>query len=252
MAQARTPRWIPLGWTAILMLALTVAAPAAPLAHANHWHVEDANGYVRHLNNMHFASPDSPTGGGGQDEQYCVESHDTSVVSHTRARDFVRQTLVQLDFDKIWDGTGNWRVDLWYTQNRCSYYPTSTRDTIEIEYHYGHNWNFIPNCAGDWGWFNCVEFARPTWNSTYGHSDYEKGKVYLVFSSGGRLDNVGRAFINHETGHILGLRDPNYPGHCMSPSIMHSTAVDYDCTNWTLWYPSQPDFASVKTVMDGG
>ena len=93
MAQARTPRWIPLGWTAILMLALTVAAPAAPRAHANHWHVEDANGYVRHLNNMHFASPDSPTGGGGQDEQYCVESHDTSVVSHTRARDFVRQTV---------------------------------------------------------------------------------------------------------------------------------------------------------------
>lgn len=250
MTPARTPRWIPLGWTAILLLALTVAAPQA---HANHWHVPDANGYVLHLNTMHFASVDPPTGGpGGRDEQYCVESHDTSRMSHTTARAFVRQTLVQLDWDKIWDGTGNWKIDLWYTQNPCSSYSSATRATIEIEYHYGHNWNFIPTCGGTWGYYNCVEFGAPVWNSTYGHWDYAKGYVYLVFSSGGRLDNVGRAFINHETGHIWGLRDPNSGTHCPAPSIMHGTAVGYPCTNWTLWYPSQPDFTSVKTVMAGG
>jgi hypothetical protein len=244
----RPPRWIPLGWASAFLLALLVAAPPAEAAHR---HVPDENGYVPHLNEMHWASA-GDNGPGGNDEQYCVQSHDTSVVGHTTARNFVRETLVGLDFDKIWDGTGNWKIDLWYTQNPCSSYSGSTRESIEIEYHYGHNWNFIPTCGGTYGYYNCVEFAQPTYNSTYGHYDYTKGKVYLVFSSGGQLNTRGRAFINHETGHIWGLKDPNYSGHCPTPSIMHGTAVGYGCTNWTAWYPSQYDFASVKTVMAGG
>lgn len=231
-------------------LLLAMLASAAP-AMASHHHYPDGNGWVRHLNEMHYAS-DGNGQAGGMDEQYCVQSHDTSVVSNSAAKAFVRETLTGLEFSKIWDGTGDWKIDLYATANPCSSYSGDTRASIEIEYHYGHDWSHIPMCEGDPGYFNCVEFSQRTYDANYGHSDYTKAKVYLVYSSGGQLNTRGRAFINHETGHVFGLKDPDYVGHCHTPSIMHGTAVGYGCTNWTNWYPSQSDFASVKSVMAGG
>jgi len=248
MSTKHLPRWVPLGWAATLLLALLASAPPAA---ASHRHTVDQNGYILHLNEMHYASTGSD-GAGGNDEQYCVQSHDTSVVSNSSAKAFVRETLAGLDFNKIWDGTGDWKIDLWPTINPCSSYSGTTRASIEIEYHYGHDWSHIPTCGPPYGKWNCTEFAQPTYNRDYGHWDYTKGKVYLVFSSGGRLDSVGRAFINHETGHVWGLKDPDYVGDCRWASIMHTDYVSYGCTNWPYWYPSQSDFASVKTVMAGG
>ncbi len=244
----RLPRWIPLGWAVTLLLAMIAAAPPATAAHR---HVPDGDGRIRHLNEMHYASAGSPPGtAGGMDEQYCVESHDPAYLSSSRAKSFVRETLTLLDFSKIWDGTGDWKVDLYATANPCSSYSGSTRETIEIEYHYGWNWSHIPTCGDSIS--NCVEFSQSNWDPNYGHTDYTKAKVYLLYRSGGRLDSVGRAFINHETGHVLGLRDPDYPTHCPGPSIMHTTYVSYGCSDWPYWYPSPRDFASVKTVMAGG
>ena len=43
--------------------------------------------------------------------------------------------------------------------------------------------------------------------------------------------------VNHETGHILGLKDPNYYGHC-TDSVMHSKY--YGCATDRQW-PSGAD-----------
>lgn len=226
--------WVPVVWLSAFALALVIPAPAAYASHPN-------GSSEKHLRNMHYAT----AGSGGRDEQFCVESHDTSKVSHSTARAFVNQTLTQMGSGKVWDGLGNWRIDLWVTNNHCSAYDAATRDTIEIEVHYGWNWNGI--CGGDYGYYNCVVHTNAGWNPDYGHYDSRRAKVYLVFSSGGRLDNVGRAFINHEFGHVFGLADDN--GICNPASIMHSSIVGYSCGNWPNWYPSPADFQSVVALM---
>jgi hypothetical protein len=231
----RLPSWVPVLWAAVLLS--TFAGPAQP-AHASHPNPSSN----RHLHTMHFATSGS-SGPGANDEQFCVESHDTAKVSHSAARSFVNQTLTQLG--NSWDGLGNWRVDLWVTNSNCSSYPQATRNTIEIEVHYGWNWNNI--CGGATGYYNCVVHDNPVWNSAHGHYDSKWAYVYLVFSSGGRLDNVGRGFINHEFGHVFGLTDDN--GNCNPASLMHSTVVGYSCGNWPNYYPSPADRQSVVNVM---
>jgi hypothetical protein len=233
---ARLPAWVPALWAGVLV-ATAVAAPQP--AHASHPNPST----TRHINTMHFATTGSTAGAG--DEQFCVESHDTAQVSHATARSFVNQTLTQMGADKVWDGLGEWRIDLWVTNNYCSSYSQATRATIEIEVHYGWNWNDI--CGGNYGYYNCVVHDNAVWNDTYGHYDSKWAYVYLVFSSGGRLDNVGRAFINHEFGHVFGLADDN--GNCNPASLMHSTIVSYSCGNWPNYYPSPADRQSVVRVM---
>ncbi|MFB9542378.1 hypothetical protein [Micromonospora sagamiensis] len=232
----RLPAWVPAMWAAVLFAALLT--PAGP-AHASHPNPSS----TRHLHNMHYAS--SGTSAGANDEQFCVESTDTAKVSHSSARTFVKQTLTEMGAGKVWDGTGNWRIDLWATNSNCTAYPASTRSTIEIEVHYGWDWSRF--CGAPTGYYNCVVHDNPVWDAAHGHYDSQWAYVYLVFSSGGRLDNVGRAFINHEFGHVFGLADDN--GVCNPPSLMHSSIVGYSCTNWPYWYPSPSDFQSVVNVM---
>ncbi len=231
------PAWTVLFWLAVFVVALVL--PASP-ANASHRSPD------RHQNKFHYASAGSSAG--AQDEQYCAESHDTSQVSNSEARAFLHETLNELDFAHVWDGTGDWRLDLWVTNSNCTSYDPDTRNTIELEYHYG--WDWSANCGPPANYYNCVVHDNPVYNPDYGHTDYVWEYVYLVFSSGGRLDNTGRAFINHETGHVLGLLDDN--GDCSQPSIMHSTVVGYGCDNWPNYWPSQSDFASVVAGMDGG
>ncbi|MEU7933423.1 MULTISPECIES: hypothetical protein [Micromonospora] len=232
----RLPVWVPAMWAAVLVAALLV--PAGP-AHASHPNPSS----TRHLHNMHYAT--SGSSAGANDEQFCVESTDTSKVSHSAARAFVKQTLTEMGSGKVWDGLGNWRIDLWATSSNCTSYPASTRNTIEIEVHYG--WDWSARCGAPVGYYNCVEHDNPVWDAAQGHYDSQWAYVFLVFSSGGRLDNVGRGFINHEFGHVFGLADDN--GNCNPPSLMHSTVVGYGCGNWTNWYPSPSDFQSVLNVM---
>lgn len=233
------PRWVAVLWTAVVSLAMV--AYAGP-AQANHYSVD------RHNHNIHYNT--TGTGPGQYDEQFCAESHDTAKVSNSSARSFVNQTLTQMGAGKVWDGLGDYRIDLWVTNNNCTAYDPATRATIELEYHYGWDWSGI--CGGSTGYYNCVVHDKPVWNPDYGHSDFAWEYTYLVFSSGGQLNDRGRAFINHESGHMFGLLDPAYSGDCRGPSIMHSSVVGYGCTNWTNWYPSPADFASVLTVMNGG
>lgn len=230
------PVWVPVFWAASLVLGLLVAAPGT--ARASDIHPDS----TAHLNNVHFAS----AGYGEEDEQFCIESHDTSRVSHAAGATFVNDVLVGYSASQNWDGLGDWRIDLRKALKNCTAYDSATRATIEIEVHYAANWNHI--CGGDWGYYNCVVRDKPVWNSTYGHYDSQWAYVYLVFSSGGQLNDRGRAFINHEFGHVFGLTDA---GDCSPPSLMHSTRVGYGCGNWTASYPSPADYQSVVNVMNG-
>lgn len=234
----RLPAWVPLLWIAVFVATLVVAAGTANASHPN-------PSSQRHVHNIHFAT--SGTTAGTHDEQFCVESHDTGKIAHSTARAFVNQTLTQMGSGKVWDGLGSWRIDLWPTNSYCSSYPQSTRATIEIEVHYGWNWNTSDKCGGPYAYYNCVVHDNPVWNATHNHWDSKWAYVYLVFSSGGRQDNTGRAFINHEFGHVFGLTDDN--GVCSPASLMHSSIVGYSCGNWPYSYPSPADRQSVVNVM---
>ena len=223
----RLPAWVPALWLATLVAA-ALLVPASP-ASASHPNPSS----TRHLHSMHYASTGS--GAGANAEQ----------VSHSAARSFVNQTLTEMGASRVWDGLGTWRIDLWPTNNHCSSYPAATRNTIEIEVHYA--WDWSGQCGGPVGYYNCVKHDNAVWNADHGHYDSKWAYVYLVFSSGGRLDNTGRAFINHEFGHVFGLTDDN--GVCNPPSLMHSTIVDYSCGNWPNWYPSPADRQSVVNVI---
>jgi hypothetical protein len=220
--------------TAVLAAALVLGllVGPSPAAHASDIHPDPR----AHLNSMHYQTS----------EQFCVESHDTTKLSNASARSFLTQTLTGLADYKIWDGTGGDRINLVPTQKNCTAYDSATRATIEIEVHYG--WDWSSKCGGSPGYYNCVVHDNPVWNADHGHHDSRWAYVYLVYSSGGELSDRGRAFINHEFGHVFGLIDA---GDCDPPSIMHSTLVGYGCNNWLNPYPSPADFHSVVTVMNG-
>jgi hypothetical protein len=217
-------------WLPAFVLAL-IALPAQA-AQASDIHPDSR----AHLHNMHYAAS----------EQFCVESHDTAKLSNSSARSFLTQTLTGLEDYKTWNGLGGGRIDLRSTLKNCTAYDATTRATIEIEVHY--NWDWSSVCGGSWGYYNCVVHDNPVWNADYGHYDSRWAYVYLVYSSGGELSDRGRAFINHEFGHVFGLMDA---GDCDPPSIMHSTLVGYGCDNWLNPWPSQADFNSVVAVMNG-
>ncbi|HZM78968.1 MAG TPA: hypothetical protein VFC19_24835 [Candidatus Limnocylindrales bacterium] len=221
--------------TVMLAAAAVLVAIPAQAAQASHANPDP----FKHLHNMHYQSV----------EQFCVQSFDTAKVSHSSARSFVNQTLTQMGSGKVWDGLGSGRLQLHVTNNYCSAYDPTTRATIEIEVYYGWDWSGV--CGAPVGYYNCVVHDNPVFDSARNHWDARWAYVYLVFSSGGRLDNVGRAFINHEFGHVWGLADHGVgSSSCNPPSIMHSTVVSYPCTNWPYWYPSPSDFQSVLRIME--
>lgn len=240
--ERRHTTWIACGWAAVALLTGAVAAPAAQASHHN------TEATQTHVRNMHYSTsnPDAP---GELDEQYCGEVTSSSYLTHSQATSFLRDTLVSQSDEKIWDGTGDYRIDLWLAPNRCSSYSQAERNSIEMEYHYAADWS--SRCGGSYGYYNCAESQNPIYNADYGHTDYQWKVIRLVDSSGGQLDERGRAFLNHETGHAWGLLDPAYDGDCRTPSIMHGVRTGYGCENWANWWPSSYDFASVVQSMNG-
>ncbi|MGY1453679.1 hypothetical protein [Streptomyces sp. SS8] len=234
------PLWTRLGWAAVMAL---LAALLAPAAQASHYHTGSTQS---HLHNMHYNTVNSG-GPGTYDEQYCGQVHSSSYLTHSQATNFLQNTLTGQG-DRDWDGTGDYRIDMWLAPNPCTSYPSAERAGIEMEYHYAADWSSV--CGGSYGYYNCAVDQNPVYNSAYGHTDYRWNVIYLVDSSGGQLDNRGRAFINHETGHSWGLLDPRWDGDCHTPSIMHGSYT-YGCTNWQNWWPSSYDYNSVVTVMNG-
>lgn len=225
------PNWIPLFWvTALLLalLALPTRAEAGSLVNPDP---------AKRLHSMHYANVS---------EQFCIESHDTSRIGNSAARSFVSTVLTGGSDSQNWDNTGGGRINLVATQKNCTAYDSDTRETIEIEVHYAEDWSGA--CGGDYGYWNCTNHAESVYNADFGYWDSRWAYVDLVFSSGGQLNDTGKAFINHEFGHVFGLQ---HDAACTRPSIMYSQVVGYGCTNWQNRYPSSADFDAAVRVMNG-
>jgi hypothetical protein len=229
-----TPRWIALAWAAVLAV---VAWHHIPKAHANHTHTGSNQLHIAtiHGNNGTSTTP------GDQDEQFCVQSR-TASIDGTRMATFIDETLTKLS--TIWDGTASWRVDLWRTAKSCVDYDSATRATIEYEYHIKDDWYEVSLCGG---YYSCVVFDNAVYDGS--HTHYKWGYSYLQTEHVNGYDTRARKFINHETGHILGLKDPDYNGHCMN-SVMHNDLYSsMGCTD-PVWYPTSSDKSSVTRIAD--
>jgi hypothetical protein len=230
-----TPRWIAMAWLAVLSV---VAYHHMPVAQANHPHPARA-----HISTIH--GNDGSGGPGSQDEQYCIQSQ-SSAINGYQLGDFIQETLTKLDFSIIWDGSANWRVDLWRTAKLCNEYDSATRGTIEIEYQMKDSWAEIPTCYPN---YSCVVFDNGVVDSVDGHTHYKWAYSYLRRDHAGNYDTRARKFINHETGHVLGLADPRYNGDCPY-SVMHNDLYSsMGCTH-TVYHPTTNDFSSVIKVAD--
>jgi hypothetical protein len=232
-----TPRWIFAAWLAV---AAVVAWRHVPVAYASHSH----NGWEqKHISTMH-ANNGTSTAPGSQDEEWCLQMH-TTAASATTLSNRLQETLTQLAFNQIWDGTGDWNVDIWRKPLQCSQYAQAERSTIEIEYHVRESWT--AECGGSI--YSCVVFDAPENDPTGDHQHFKWVYSYLKLEHVNGDITRARKFINHETGHILGLMDPQYWGHC-SESVMHNDLYREaaGCTS-PIWYPSASDFTSVKKII---
>jgi hypothetical protein len=207
-------------------------------AHASHSHT----GSVQlHISTIHDNNGTS-TAPGSLDEQFCVESH-TSEVSTSAIGDFVQNVLTMRP-GRQWDGAASWRVDLWRTAKPCSQYTSAERAAIEVEYHVATAWPNVPLCGNTT--YSCTVLSKPTLDPLSKHTHYDWAVVHFQSRHVRALDERARNFINHETGHVLGLADPRFSGDCME-SVMHNGL--YGCTQYNyVTYPTASDLASVARV----
>lgn len=121
-----------------------------------------------------------------------------------------------------WDGAGGGKIDLYPTLYSCNNY--SYRGWINFEYR-SYKWAHPEKwCADN---ISCVSHYNAVWSGT-NHYDFTKEVGFID------QDHVtSRSYpmlLSHETGHMVGFRDPSYSGHCGSaPSVMHIPY--YGCPN---------------------
>ncbi|MFP2962502.1 hypothetical protein ACLEPN_33195 [Myxococcus sp. 1LA] len=234
----RFPRWMLAGWMAT---AAVVGFHHVPTANASHSHTG--------WNQIHIATihgNDGPVGGGSgpgsQDEEYCVMSSTTALPAATIAP-FIEQTLAKLAFNVIWDGAADWRVDLWRAAKFCNQYTTAERNRIELEFRVAESWAAL--CGGEQ--YACVTAVNPVTDSSGRHQHYMYMNAHLKREQMAAMGERARKFINHETGHLVGLRDPSFYGDCMH-SVMHNNLYStLGCTD-PVWHPTPSDFVSVRNI----
>ena len=190
----------------------------APASATHHEHVA-----VRlHNQKIHFA-------GAGQnpntDEDFCTQiGRGDGALTEARLRNIVDDALLWQG--TRWDGAGNWRLDLYHTASNCFDPIYGDRSSIEIQYR-----TYKTQTDGKWcaDGTSCVSHYNQIASGT-GHTDYRNEVVWLDQDHATYPQYWARHLISHETGHVVGFRDPNYHGDCSSPaSIMHIPA--YGCAD---------------------
>jgi len=229
-----SPRWIAMAWVAVLSV---VAWRHVPVAHASHSHTGSTQLHIStiHGNNGTATTP------GSLDEQYCIQSH-TSTISQTQMANFIEETLVKMGTASMWDSTNNWKVDLWRATPACNLIDSTARASIGTEYHINTDWTNIPLCGT---YYSCVVHDNPVYDATGGHTHYKWMYSYLQAEHVNGYGTRARKFINHETGHVLGLKDPAGYGTDCQDSVMHNDL--YGCPS-TVWYPTANDRAAVTRI----
>lgn len=245
-ASEQTPRWIMLLWGIVAIIVVSwVSTPHVSAYHHEHITSRLHNRYI------HYTT----TGGQGpNDEDYCVQSF-TGRMSFDTALYRIRRTLTELS--PRWDGTGNYRIDLYAKTSQCSAYGTVNQTNrseyipgIEYQYRVRDNNADISACGSDT--ISCVTHHPAVKEAGAAHTHFEADISFLdvdnILSS---TESSWQAHINHETGHIIGLRDPGAyePTKTCTASIMH---FRWYCGSsaYSLPYPSSGDFSSVVHIMD--
>jgi hypothetical protein len=221
--------------TTLIMIIVAIAA----VANANHSH----NGWTQlHVSTIHDNNGTATTPG-SQDERYCVQSW-TGAVSTSALATFIEDVLTKRT-GKMWDGAADWKVDLWRVPQRCSDIPQAERATIPLEYHVADAWPNVPLCGNTT--YSCTVLSKPTMDPLGKHQHYDWAVVYFQARHVSALDERARNFINHETGHMLGLADPAGFGTDCRESVMHNAL--YGCNQFAyVTYPTALDLASVRRI----
>lgn len=225
-------------WFRSFVIALASITAAAVVAQASHSH----NGWLQlHISTIHDNNG-TATGPGTLDEEYCIQSH-TADVTTTALGDFIENVLTKRP-GQHWDGAAEWRVDLWRMPKRCDEYPRAARAAIEVEYHVANAWPTVPLCGNTV--YSCTVLSKPTLDVTGKHQHYDWAVIHFQSRHVRALDERARNFINHETGHVVGLADPRFAGDC-EESVMHNAL--YNCNQFAyVTYPTARDLASVMRV----
>ncbi len=169
-------------------------------------------------------------------EDFCAWVRDGSI-AHSTVVNQLRQTLYLDNPAEDWDGLAADRVYFMPYSGSCP--NLANRNDIQIEY-----WVVNGGC-GPPDYRSCVALYDPYWNGAMGHTDYFWASVtfntYRLTSGRAMYHHI----INHETGHVLGLKDPDYYGQCVD-SVMHSAY--YGCGVEREW----PSGADRQTVTYSG
>jgi hypothetical protein len=180
------------------------AAFLTPAVQAHHPHPSPL-----HIGTIHSADHT-------QHEEYCVWVTDGSM-SHSTALTRINNTLYNDNPSQDFDGLSGNRIYFSPFGDPCPNYSSEIRQQIETEYQIKSGG--FSQCGGT----ACVGLDSPYWNGAVGHNDYRWAYAYFPTS---RINGGSATYhhvIGHETGHVLGLKDPDYSGHCLgNVSIMHS------------------------------
>ena len=222
------------------LLGFGIAIAATPGAIASHSH----DGFNQlHISTIHDNSV-LAGGPGPLDEQYCVQSY-TSGLSSAALAGYIEDVLTRRPGQQ-WDGAAGYRVDLWRTPKLCEQYTPDERAKIGIEYQVADAWPNVPLCGNTQ--YSCTVLSKPTLDGSGQHQHYDWAVVHFQKRHVAGLDSRARNFINHETGHVLGLADPRFAGDC-EESVMHNGL--YGCTQYAyVVYPTARDLASVTRIAD--
>ncbi len=173
------------------------------------------------------------------DEDFCVWVQDGSI-AHATVVNQLRQTLYLDNPAGDWDGLAQNRVYFMPHSGSCP--SLANRHDIQIEY------RVVDGGCGPPDYRSCVALYDPYWNGAVGHTDYFWTSVtfntYRLTSGPAMAHHI----INHETGHVLGLKDPDYHGQC-EDSVMHS--LYYGCDVEREW-PSPADLRTATEIATGG
>lgn len=198
----------------------------APSVSASHWTQP-----LSHIKNVHNLDGDAAA---SSKEEYCVRTTGSSLDWATELSR-IRNILIYENPTEDWDGTGNWKIDIWTeTSAPCDQLSEARRNEVEIEYRI---MDTVPVCGGT----SCAVAAGPHFDSRSQHQEYYWYNIYLRTAAYNQSDFNRHWLVNHETGHAFGLSDGTCP---MDTSIMHYQ--NGSCIN--KQWPTSQDRSSVANL----